>query len=105
MLIIPYQSTFAQEVQHAPTVEQCRADQKLWMSQLEHEGPLRSGVAELFDRKDEMMKCETVDPKFHIYYYHIHSEISDEESLRLLDFLYRHNLSQQFMAEDVQGER
>jgi len=43
------------------------ADHKLWLSQVEHEGPLRSGGAELFDRKDEMMKCETVDPGFYIF--------------------------------------
>lgn len=78
------------------------ADHKLWLSQVEHEGPLRSGGAELFDRKDEMMKCETVDPGFYIFYYHIHSEISREETLRLLDSLYRHNLSQ-FIAEERQG--
>ena len=28
----PPQLIHAQEVKHAPTVEQCRADQKLWLS-------------------------------------------------------------------------
>jgi len=34
LLVIPLQSIHAQD-QHAPTVEQCRADQRLWLSELE----------------------------------------------------------------------
>jgi hypothetical protein len=31
-IAVPLQFIHAQEVKHAPTVEQCRADEKLWMS-------------------------------------------------------------------------
>ena len=37
----PLQLIHAQEVKHAPTVEQCRADQKLWLSMV---GGSRAGV-------------------------------------------------------------
>jgi hypothetical protein len=30
-IAVPLQFIHAQEVKHAPTVEQCRADQKLWL--------------------------------------------------------------------------
>lgn len=43
---ISFNSIGAQEVQHAPTVEQCRANQKLWLSKLEQE-PSRSGIANI----------------------------------------------------------
>ena len=35
LALIPFNSIAAQEVQHAPTVAQCRADQRLWLSRLE----------------------------------------------------------------------
>ena len=35
LLLIPDQLIRAQQVQHAPTIEQCHADQRLWLSKLE----------------------------------------------------------------------
>lgn len=65
LLPIPCQSIQAQEVKHAPTVEQCRADQRLWMSKLEQ--PNRAGTANVsFDHLlawvVEMGDCLDVDP-------------------------------------------
>jgi hypothetical protein len=34
VLVIPFQSIHAQEVKHAPMVEQCRADRNLWLPKL-----------------------------------------------------------------------
>jgi len=34
-IAVPLQFIHAQEVKHAPTVEQCRADQRLWLPKLE----------------------------------------------------------------------
>jgi hypothetical protein len=68
-MVTPLQLVHSQEVQHAPTVEQCRADQRLWLSKLE--GPdgtnvtfreLRGWILEMFD-------CERVDPEFRVRYY------------------------------------
>ena len=41
VMLTPLQLIHAQEVKHAPTVEQCRADQKLWLSMM---GGSRAGV-------------------------------------------------------------
>ncbi len=40
LLVVIFASlaSYQQEVRHAPTVEQCRADQKLWLSRLEDTG-------------------------------------------------------------------
>jgi hypothetical protein len=35
VMAVPLQSIHAQKVHHAPTVGQCRADQRLWDSMLE----------------------------------------------------------------------
>ena len=40
-MVTPLQLIHAQQVKHAPTVEQCRADQKLWLSMV---GGSRAGV-------------------------------------------------------------
>ena len=41
MMVTPFQLIHAQEVKQAPTVEQCRNDQKLWLSMV---GGSRAGV-------------------------------------------------------------
>ena len=41
VMVIPLQLIHAREVKHALTVEQCRADQKLWLSMV---GGSRAGV-------------------------------------------------------------
>jgi hypothetical protein len=61
-IAVPLQFIHAQEVKHAPTVEQCRADQKLWLSKLE-QAPRSSGVAnigyrDLGDWATELQVCE-----------------------------------------------
>jgi hypothetical protein len=70
LLVIPYQSIHAQEVHHAPTVEQCRADQRLWLAKLEQSVPVdRVGgikFGELVGWKGEMLECNDVDPEFHV---------------------------------------
>jgi hypothetical protein len=106
LLVIPYQSIHAQEVQHPPAVEQCRADQKLWLAQVET--PQGAGIAnvtytELDSRVDEMYLCETVDPSRKLQYYNTFAEIVIRQEMRGRGFLERHNLYNQFLAEDVPG--
>jgi hypothetical protein len=69
--VLPYQSIQAQEVHHAPTVEPCRADQKVWLSKLNE--PHDAGTAnvnfpELFGWMREMLDCAEVDPPPHDRY-------------------------------------
>jgi hypothetical protein len=98
----------AQEVKHAPTVEQCRADQKLWLSKEEEAN--RAGIdpvsyKELDGWEREMFECEKVDPDLHNSYYNTLGEANSEQITRLEHFLRRHNLYDQFIAEDEQGKR
>ena len=100
-----------QEVKHAPTVEQCRADQRLWFSKIEAGNPsdpgdtLAASSFELRGWSDEMRDCRTVDPQFYWQYYNTSSEIESVMELRFLNFLIRHNLLNQFYAEEAQGKR
>ena len=103
-------------MQHAPTVEQCRADQKLWFSRIsddakaeEAEG-LREPVAHSISFQQltfltlEMHDCARIDPEFKKEYYQTSGDAAVTADNRLVHFLYRHNLYQQFLAEDAQGK-
>jgi hypothetical protein len=96
----------AQEVKHAPTVEQCRADQRLWLAKLESEPSVVSvSFKELHGWLGEMMECKSVDPPFRDLYYNVAAEINSEQLLRVQYFLDRHHLYDQFVDEDTQGKR
>jgi hypothetical protein len=106
-IAVPLQSINAQ-VQHAPTVEQCRANQKLWLSKLVEPGT--TGLAKVtFDELDgwflAMDECQKVDPELTWRYYNTKGEATNEQLFRLMHFLDRHNLRDQFIAEDKQGKR
>ena len=81
LLVIPYQAIHAQEVQHAPTVEQCRADQRLSLSKLEQHnnaGTANVSYDELQAWKAEMLDCTKVDPEFDRKYYNTYGEATTE---------------------------
>ena len=109
LMVTPLQLVHAQEVHYAPTVEQCRADQRLWLSKLE----TKSGTAPLTDLiypelitwSEEMNNCIAVDPDNQIQYYNTLGETTSEEQNRFFDFIVRQNLYDQFRAEDAQGKR
>ena len=104
LAIIPFNSLASQEVQHAPTVEQCRADQRLWLTEAQ-ETYVPAPFMELHNRNKEMIQCETVDPYESNHYYNTLGETNAEKVIRLHDFIDRHNLGSQFVAEDAQGKR
>lgn len=92
---------------HAPTAEQCRADMYVWLKQ-SYELSDTLSMRELDKRKHEMFDCESV--------FLTNSADKDlaadgankyilVEQLRLESFLKRHNLIQQFVAEDDAGAR
>ena len=100
-------ASVAGQVEHAPTVEQCQADQRLWVSEIEAENSSRPLPA--FDIVtqwgQEMLKCEKVDPDNEWRYYNTAGEICGEKEVRLINFLHRHDLWNQFKAEDAAGKR
>jgi hypothetical protein len=99
-------SIHAQEVKHAPTVEQCRADQRLWLDRLQDESSIKPiPYTELSSWFTEMHECEIVDPDHKLQYYNTTSETTAMQWVRLTNFLLRHNLYDQFIAEDAQGRR
>jgi hypothetical protein len=62
-IVLVITASLTGQVQHAPTVAQCQADQRLWLSQLE--GGDRSKLPEfyaLIDETKEMDACQKVDP-------------------------------------------
>jgi hypothetical protein len=80
LLLLPYQSIHAREVKYAPTVEQCRADQRLWLSKLETPKgtTLLPNFWEIRSWSDEMSDCPTVDPAFFSLYDTTDREIAFE---------------------------
>jgi hypothetical protein len=51
-----------QDVQHAPTVAQCQADQRLWLSHLEEDDPPHLPTFNvLVSWESEMNDCRTID--------------------------------------------
>lgn len=53
---------------------------------------------------DEMQACEKVDPPNKSKYYNTEAEITAVQALRLLNFIRRRGLAEQFIAEDA-GKR
>ncbi len=117
VILISFNSLWPQEVKHALTVEQCRGDQKSWLSRIsddakveEAEG-LREPVAASISFQQlnlcslAMNDCARIDPEFKKEYYQTSSDALSIANNRLVHFLDRHNLLNQFLAEDAQGKR
>ncbi|HEY6339735.1 MAG TPA: hypothetical protein VIW68_14680 [Candidatus Sulfotelmatobacter sp.] len=97
----------AGQVEHAPTVAQCQADQRLWLSQMESDhgqGSLRAyDVIEKW--KWEMDDCMSIDPENKVRYYNTESEVWVVQMARTKDFLKRHQMWETFLEEDAAGKR
>lgn len=94
------------QVEHAPTVAQCQADQRLWLSRIEEVDSSRQPVFRLLTEwSHEMAECEHVDPSNQLRYYNTEYEIDALESKRLLHFIVRHDLMDKFVEEDAAGKR
>jgi hypothetical protein len=94
------------QVEHAPTVAQCQADQRLWFSELEEKHvPKLPELDVLGEWAHEMHNCEKVDPDNRFKYQDTMVEIDLERLTRLTKFIDRHGLWNQFKAEDAAGQR
>ena len=114
--------TIPQEVKHAPSLQSCEADLRLWASQLEgwpnpsmdqiHAGTKSLTFDELAGRMFSISKCEESYPILQrsksgelsfpttlVSYYKL------EETERYIDFIVRHNLASKFKEEDQAGMR
>jgi hypothetical protein len=104
--LTPASRLLTQEVEHAPTVAQCQADQALWMAKLQRDhGTDDVTVKALWAWEHEMGQCMDVDRPNHSKYYNTEGEATAQESLREMDFIVRAGLRDQFFAEDAAGKR
>jgi hypothetical protein len=94
-----------QDVEHAPTVAQCQADQGLWISELLDDTYPKPDIDVLQKWTREMRDCKKVDPEHKVDYYNTVGDIDSEELLRMVHFINRHNLLAEFKAEDAAGKR
>jgi len=99
------------QVEHAPTVAQCQADQRLWFSRVESSvGTFESGdtlserYGTLSQWRSEMTDCMEVDPENRVKYYNTAGEIFVVTKRRLTDFIERHGLWDKFIEEDAAGK-
>ncbi len=96
---------------HAPTVEQCRADQRLWSSvhdtQDYKDAMSRLSAQTLKQRSDEMSDCFAVDSENSHDYFAVVAACGMEMEMgrRYRHFIDRHHLMAQFLAEDAAGKR
>ena len=97
------------QVEHAPTVAQCQADQRLWLAQIEADANGdKTGLPTIYVIRAwglEMTQCKDVDSINRSKYFNTEAEISTEEMLRLRHFLDRHDLLEKFIDEDAAGKR
>jgi len=107
-ILLPGFANLAQE--HAPALEQCDADLRLWSAQASDVDKLP--YKEVEAREREMFKCaQSVDSGTQQGFIKAKSYDSasslyrGEMGGRLSSFLARHNLVDQFLAEDAQGKR
>jgi hypothetical protein len=98
-------ASLAGQVEHAPTVAQCQADQRLWMSRTEGPSSQLPEYNVIVKWTAEMGDCAKVDPDNSFKYYNTEAELTAEQQIRLAHFLDRRNLWQQFIAEDAAGKR
>ena len=104
IVFVSFDLLWSQEVEHASTVDQSRAAQKLWFSKISDD-PASISFQELNFWSLEMHGCARIEPESNKGYYQTSGDAVGTANNRLMHFLERHNLVQQFLAEDAQGKR
>jgi hypothetical protein len=84
------------------SVEKCRKDAELFRSDDAVDLPTS---VNLTNQADEMHACAELDEENWPRYHKLFDKFLMADSLRLQDFLSRHNLWAQFYAEDEAGKR
>jgi hypothetical protein len=109
-LILIAAPAFTQEVQNAPMVAQCQADQRLWFHRMkDKDDPLAdTSFRMLLHLEAEMQNCRRVDSPNEPLYNFVVSEILRVKDNRAFAFIDRHKLLDLFLTEDeaaVMGPR
>jgi hypothetical protein len=113
--------TFAQ--QHAPTVATCQADLAVWYStdmateyltaeahwstdKIRNRTEIaKAPISEVIARQHEMFDCEKVDEQKSSLYHEAGMFYTTVYTDRVVEFVSRHNLWDQFRKEDAEGKR
>lgn len=100
----------AQEAEHAPTLEQCTADINLWFAQLSDSGHLRRlKQPDLDERIRQTAACSLAhsssSPRIEQFADLLLKVYVREGMQRATNFIGRHGLWEQFVAEDAAGLR
>jgi len=111
----------ASQIEHAPTPEQCRADADAWgiptagvlvpneqeFARLSTATALDPSVtAKMLDaRMKQLTQCTRTDSNQSTRYTEANQAYAIAGLLRMANFMKRHNLTSQFLAEDEQGQR
>jgi hypothetical protein len=93
-----------QELKLAPTLEQCRADQRLWLDKVE-KTTLAEDYFTINNWAGEMLDCGVLIPRISGSTTMSPERVHGEKVLRLEHFLDRHNLYDKFIEEDKAGKR
>jgi hypothetical protein len=114
-------SAAANQIEHAPTPEQCRADADAWgiptpalfVNTEQQFNPFTSGVAGargltanvLNARTRELSQCMRTDRPNSTRYAEANRAYAIAQLIRMENYMKRHDLISQFLAEDEQGQR
>ncbi|HEY1659701.1 MAG TPA: hypothetical protein VGG14_15210 [Candidatus Sulfotelmatobacter sp.] len=112
LFIVLAASAAGQDIQHAPSVEQCRADNRLWRSLDDRSNGFNEFTTrQLMGMAGEMQRCAAVDPRFGDpdgggdTYWNMSMELHSAVFGRYMHFVNRHGLGPQFDEEDAKGAR
>ena len=99
------------QVEHAPTVAQCQADQRLWFAQVQGDAEtigggdtLPANYTTLSQWRREMYDCGA-DAENRRKYTDTDRELAVIMKMRLADFIRRQQLWDKFLEEDAAGQR
>jgi hypothetical protein len=107
-VLIPFSamSGTAQQATDSLAAAQCQSDAAIWLPALEAQGGTIAITYEtLGGWVVEMTQCQTVDPANREKYFNVASGAVVERANRETNYLVRHGLYKQFLAEDVAGKR
>ena len=105
LAFIIFTTSLTGQVEHAPTVAQCQAVQRLWRSQIEGDAKTTLTFDKLTDMSGEMEACYKVDPPNATKYQDTEAEDMVIQATRMSSFIQRHHMWSQFLAEDAAGKR
>ena len=96
----------AQQATNGLTTAQCQSNAAMWLPTLEAQGGTIAMTYEtLGSWVDEMMQCRDVDSANREKYFHVVAGAVAERANRETNYLVRHGLYKQFLAEDAAGTR